>query len=395
MFKFITNENEKAKVTEEYVDSIEKKLNIKFPEILREYYLKHNGAEMEECTFELYDVEFSVYSICDLNYGTMPVEKILEFNSKNQDIPKECYPIAEDDINNYYWNTKDGKVYYYMVDEDQPTIICESVEEFFEILNSVCEGTIKVEGKEENRPNPYLNSIDIEKAKDKGNVDVERILKYDGKLIKICILTLVVLVIISLMLTKITDSLSLIFVGVFGIWIPFFAIIDIVNRSTTKKALNKYDINEIKKELQEKDVVKLKGIETYLTENYIISNSKSLKITKYDEIKWTYVAKPIGTVAQQGAVSIAYKYGGTPVIAYLNNGKYVNIALIKSAEHMNMIFGLIRKKSKGVLIGNSMEDMKKYAEMNSKYKRKLAINYIIFCLVFIIMIIAITYKIFS
>ena len=394
MFKFIESENDKANVTDEYVDSIERSLDIKFPDILRKYYLNHNGAQIKECTFELYDTEFSVHSICDLNYGTMPVEKILEYNSKNEDIPNECYPIAEDDINYYYWNTKDGKVYYYMEDEEEPILISDSIEEFFEILNSCCNGIVKIQRNEKYEQNPYLNLINHENIEDKKEIDAEKVLKYNGKFIRNCNLILFILVIISLLSIGISDGLSIIFVGVFAIWFLVFSIIDIINRIITNKALKKYDMNEIKRELKSDNVIKLKGIDTYLTDNYIISNSKTLKITKYEEIAWIYVAKPMGTVEQKATMSVAYNIGGTPVVGYLKNGKYVNIASVKNNAHLNVIFAQIKERNQDVLIGNSLENMQKYGEVNYKYKNKLDINNIIAYLVFILLIVALIYKIF-
>jgi len=168
MFNFIKKENEKARITEEYIGNIEKKLDIKFPTVLREYYLQHNGAEIEECSFEMYDIEFSVLSICDF-YGTMTVEKIIENDLRNDDIPNECYPIAEDDINRYYWNTADDKIYYYEKDEEEPTVICESIEAFFEILNKSFDKMVTIPNLNK-IPKKVSNSKEsIKKKKEKQN----------------------------------------------------------------------------------------------------------------------------------------------------------------------------------------------------------------------------------
>lgn len=360
MFNFIKKENEKARITEEYIGNIEKKLDIKFPTVLREYYLQHNGAEIEECSFEMYDIEFSVLSICDF-YGTMTVEKIIENDLRNDDIPNECYPIAEDDINRYYWNTADDKIYYYEKDEEEPTVICESIEAFFEILNKCCkENSIKIKGKLENMPNPYLKLVNIAQVKDNADIDTERILRYNGKFVKVCIWIALILLLICLLGMKFIDVSFLLFIPVPVLFLPVFVIIDIINRIITKKALCKYDISEIKKELQAVSAIKLKGIETYLTKNYIISNSKFLKITKYDEITWIYLAQPIGTVAQQGTVAVAYQFGGTPLIAHLNTGKKERIAFIRNNEHLNFVLGQVFKKNSNALIGYSVENREKY-----------------------------------
>ena len=180
-----------------------------------------------------------------------------------------------------------------------------------------------------------------------------------------------------------------------GIWAIIFGIIDIINRIKTKKALSKYDINEIKKELLGKNVKKLKGIEIYLTKNYIISNSKYLKITRYDEIDWIYLSKAGGTVSQQEIINTAYKYGGKPLVAYLKNGKFVNVALVKNAEHINVIFSEVNQKNKNALIGNSEENIKKYTNINKKYNNKLNLDKIIAYSIIILIIIALIYNLFN
>ena len=396
MFKFIKAENEEFNITEEYVRNIENKLNIKFPKSLREFYIEHNGAEIKECKFLLHNMEFLVCSICNLKYGSLPVEKILEYDSKNEYIPNECYPIAEDDINIYYWNTKDDKVYYYMHDDiEHPIEICKSVKNFFEILNSCSEGTVEIKNSDENRPNPYASLTDNARIENKENINPEEVLKYKNKFIKFSILILLILIAICILLIKISDSLSLILACMLGIWAIIFGIIDIINRIKTKKALSKYDINEIKKELLGKNVKKLKGIEIYLTKNYIISNSKYLKITRYDEIDWIYLSKAGGTVSQQAIINTAYKYGGKPLVAYLKNGKFVNVALVKNTEHINVIFSEVNQKNKNALIGNSEENIKKYTNINKKYNNKLNLDKIIAYSIIILIIIALIYNLFN
>lgn len=397
MFEFIKSDNEDAKVTVEYIEGLEEKMQIKFPTILKEFYLKHNGAKIKECCFEIYETEFFIYSLCDLNYGRMPVEKILEKITSNEGIPNQCYPIAEDDINYYYWDTRDGKIYYYMIDDiEHPIIICNSVEEFFEILNSCYDKKITIKGSSENIPNPYLNSIDFSTVKKEENIDKEYVLKYNGKFTTYCIWALVVGLVISLLLMQFSKGLLTIIIFMCcSIYLPFFIVIDIVNRIKTNNALNKYNINEIKEELNKENVIKLDDIDTYLTDNYIISNSKYIKITKYDEIQWIYQERPVGRVVQQGMVTSAYKFGGTPLVAYLKDGKKVVVALVKNTEHINMIFGQILKKYNKALIGNTYENIKKYEKMSKKFKRKNNINTIIMYFTFIfIIILGIVYKIF-
>lgn len=138
MFNFIESEDMDANVSEEYVVQMEKELGIVFPQILKNYYLYHNGSEIKECRFEKYGLEFCVILIFSLNYGTISVEKILKYNAKNSSIPKSFMPLAlDEDEDDYYWDTQEGKVYYLSLENvEHPKEICGSVEEFFEILNA-------------------------------------------------------------------------------------------------------------------------------------------------------------------------------------------------------------------------------------------------------------------
>lgn len=77
MFKFIESEELDKKVTEDYINELEKKMKIVFPNILREYYLKHNFSKEKECTFRIegIDADFILNCIIPLKYGKVSLEK--------------------------------------------------------------------------------------------------------------------------------------------------------------------------------------------------------------------------------------------------------------------------------------------------------------------------------
>lgn len=357
MFSFIEDEELDKNVSNNYIDEVEKKLNIKFPSILREYYLKHNYSNAKECTFKIEwidDAEFILDCIIPLKYGTSCFEK--EFESR---MISDYIPFAYDmDSDKYYWNLNTGKVYYISHENaENPILICNSVADFFNILNKSCNEKIII---------PNLNVL--EKSNVLGTDSVRKILKYDGKFLHICILVCIILVVISLLCMSFTDGLSIIIAGVSICWGVIFLIIDITSFIITKNTLKKYDVYELQSELE--NAFKLDGIDTYLTKNYIISNSKIVKITKYSDIAWIFTDKARGTVSQQAIISSAYKLGGTPVIAYLKNGKKVVVALVNSREHLNKIYGRIQSENNDVLIGETPENIKKYESVNKYFKMK-------------------------
>ena len=140
-FKFISCDTGEKNVTKEYISELESKLNIKFPEVLVDYYTNHNRAEIEEFTFTILNLDFSVEFIIPLLYGNVCVENIMSFNQGNEYIPDTFIPLAEDiDGEDFYWDASTGKVYYLSIENvENPIPICDSVEQFFEILNKSCE----------------------------------------------------------------------------------------------------------------------------------------------------------------------------------------------------------------------------------------------------------------
>lgn len=142
MFSFSVYSGKNANVTAEYIAELEKDLGIQFPEILKEYYMNNNADDTLECPFSANGFDFCVASIIPLNYGTMPLEKIMAYNFDSEEIPKTFIPLAEDiDSEIYYWDAADGQVYYLSVGNvEYPIPVCGSVEEFFDILNSCVKG---------------------------------------------------------------------------------------------------------------------------------------------------------------------------------------------------------------------------------------------------------------
>lgn len=234
-------------------------------------------------------------------------------------------------------------------------------------MQNVASKEVKINSKPENTPNPYLKLVSLKQVKDNSDIDVEKVLRYNGKFVKVCIWILITLLLISLFGMKFIHILFVVLLLFSVVFLTIFVGIDIVNRAITKKSLKKYDINDVRQELLSNSVIKLNDTETYLTKNYIISNSNSLKITKYSEIEWIYLSQTGGGGSYNGTLAAAYIISGTPLIAHLN-GKEECIALVKNTEQMNAVFGQVFEKNKNVLIGYSVENIKKYLSLNNKYK---------------------------
>ena len=141
MFNFIARDSSQNNVTLEYIRNFEEIRGISFPDVLVDFYMNHNKAVLEDVSFSVHNLAFTVEFIIPLQHGNVCVEKILSFNEKNEYISKTLIPLAEDtDGEDFYWDSASGKVYYISMENvENPVPICDSVEQFFEILNKSCE----------------------------------------------------------------------------------------------------------------------------------------------------------------------------------------------------------------------------------------------------------------
>lgn len=144
-FGFIVKSNEEnSNITQKYINEFQNRYNVKLPEILKEYYLKYNKSDIKECEFYLYGEEynFCIEFLYSLKNGTQPVEKFLDkWIPENEYISNSWLPLACDaDNSDYYWDKETGKVFYLSLGNvENPIPICDSVEEFFKLLNYVVE----------------------------------------------------------------------------------------------------------------------------------------------------------------------------------------------------------------------------------------------------------------
>ena len=230
-------------------------------------------------------------------------------------------------------------------------------------------------------------------------MNVDKILKHNGKIILICNIILILCIIISLLLVDVTDSVSLIIAIDFGMMLVVGIVIDIVNRIRSMIALKKYNLNEIKEELASDSTRKLDGVETYLTENYIVSNATVIRITKYEDIKWAYLyiySSSRGIIYTPVNMIFNNKIKKYPVAAYLKNGNGMRVilAVVKNDKQLKEVYSAITKKNKKVLKGYTEENIKKYEKINKIFRVENIIGKILLWGLLIIMMIGAIYVIF-
>ena len=237
--------------------------------------------------------------------------------------------------------------------------------------------------------------MDIEK----NNYDVNKILKYNGKFLLICNVILTICIVISLLLMNVTDSVAFIIAIALGMMLVVGIVIDIANRFRSMIALKKYNLNEIKDELASDSAKKLDGLETYLTENYIVSNATVIRITKYEDIEWAFLyidSRSRGILYTPVNMTFNNKIRKYPIAAYLKNGNgnRVNLAVVKNDKQLKEIYSAISKKNKKVLKGYTEENIKKYEKINKIFRIENKIKRILVYMCFILLIIGAIYVIF-
>ena len=156
MYKFIIQDNEEFRIDESYLSAYEKKYEIKFPRALREFYLHHHGADIEECSFDsskYNGLEFSVVNLLPLDNVEHTVGgnivRMREFADVNRKLGLlkitelfENYIPFADDIEDemFYWDKRDEKVYFLSwQNPEHSMLISDSVDEFFELMNESIE----------------------------------------------------------------------------------------------------------------------------------------------------------------------------------------------------------------------------------------------------------------
>ena len=234
---------------------------------------------------------------------------------------------------------------------------------------------------------------------EKDNFNVDKILKHNGKIILICNIILILCIIISLLLVDVTDSVSLIIAIDLCMMLAVGIVIDIVNRLRSKIALKKYNLNEIKEELASDSARKLDGVETYLTENYIVSNATVIRITKYEDIKWAYLyirSSSRGTIYTPVNMTFNSKIRKYPIVAYLKNGNGMRVilAVVKNDKQLKEVYSAISKKNKKVLKGYTKENIKKYEKIDKIFRIENKIGKILLGGFLITMMIGAIYVIF-
>lgn len=137
MYKFIKDDSVSIGNITDILADFEKKYGIIIPDALKDYYIGNNDSKIQLCHFTVDGYKCEVSKIIPIVSSGLSVEKIVENNRVDGFINENLYPLA---INRggdtYYWDSRTENVYLLLSDDiENPFKICNSINEFWDILN--------------------------------------------------------------------------------------------------------------------------------------------------------------------------------------------------------------------------------------------------------------------
>ena len=132
MLSFIKNIRPEYRITTDDIKNIENKFDIVFPEILSEFLLANNGAEIILSEIVNSGIRYEVASLVPVLHGRLSVEKIMEWDKLDAIIKNGLVPIASDRGGNiYYCDSVCGDIVLYFADDiENPRQVSKSFQDF-------------------------------------------------------------------------------------------------------------------------------------------------------------------------------------------------------------------------------------------------------------------------
>lgn len=119
-------------ISPEEIKHFERKYEIRFPSALRDFYIKHNGAEIEECKIICDGDEYDVVSVIYPAVGSLKLETLIEENRSYHSWEENHIPFAADWGDDLYcWDNSTGAIWLYFPDADDPIPVADNMDVFF------------------------------------------------------------------------------------------------------------------------------------------------------------------------------------------------------------------------------------------------------------------------
>lgn len=138
MFDFVREDTPGIPVTEEYISQVEQQYGIRFPRLIQEFFLMHNGKKITFLVFRTDELTLSVSRIMTLKDPRFSLEELLDIQREQYFPALQMIPIADDGGNGrYYYHSGNDIVYFSELEaEDDFLPICRGIECFFQILDA-------------------------------------------------------------------------------------------------------------------------------------------------------------------------------------------------------------------------------------------------------------------
>ncbi len=155
------------------------------------------------------------------------------------------------------------------------------------------------------------------------------------------------------------DSTATTFIGIgigTGVISLIFFIIYFSKAAKIKSALKKYNIEDLKDELNNCDMSQYAKQTIYLTNKYLISTLNGLDVFEYKDIVWVYNEK-----RKQNGVSL-----GVWLIVCTMDRKRIQVARAQKDDILIEIMTKIKEKNQDILVGFTGDNNKQYKEITKK-----------------------------
>ena len=144
----------------------------------------------------------------------------------------------------------------------------------------------------------------------------------------------------------------------FGIFSFVSLCIFITGAIHTKSTIKKYGMQELENELSGANIVAYPKANTYLTDNFVMSNMSGLKAIKYEDILWTYMEK-----RRQNGMTV-----GKYLLVLTKDGKRHYVSNNFNEDTLKEVMEKIYIKNNSVLIGYTSENSKEYKRIRKELK---------------------------
>ncbi len=137
MYKFIKSVY-KSQATEQDINDLEKKWNICFPKLLKEYYMKYDNSKIYICRIIVDGFEHELSGILPIQGTGYSLNQAINNDRLDELISEEYTPFAYNRGGDYYyWNSTDEGIYVIYCDDIESYIhICDGFETFFSIMEA-------------------------------------------------------------------------------------------------------------------------------------------------------------------------------------------------------------------------------------------------------------------